>query len=154
MKGRKPQPTRLKLLRGNPSKRKPRTGEPKPEGAKPDCPAHLEGDARQEWDRLSGELFALGLLTRLDAAPLAAYCVSFARWVEAEAGVKEMGLVVKSPTGFPQKNPFLSIAEESLRQMRAFATEFGLSPSSRTRIQIPTPTKAKTKLAAFLEGSA
>ena len=78
MRGRRPKPTRLKVLTGNPGKRPLNPDEPKPERAIPECPAELGPVARREWDRLGKELASLGLLTNLDRAALAAYCGAYA----------------------------------------------------------------------------
>src|SRR5436190_10759398 len=63
MRDRRPKPTRLKLLTGNPGKRPLKEDEPRPEPAVPECPPELSPLARQEWDRLTGELDALRMLT-------------------------------------------------------------------------------------------
>ena len=55
-----PTPTNLKLLRGNPGKRKLNTNEPDPAPAIPPCPGHLDKVAKKEWRRISKELLALG----------------------------------------------------------------------------------------------
>src|SRR5205085_7950964 len=78
MRGRRPKPTRLKMLTGNPGKRPLNQDEPKPEASIPDCPPELSPAARQEWDRLAAELGALRMLTNLDRAALAAYCTAYA----------------------------------------------------------------------------
>ena len=83
MRGRRPTPTRLKLLTGNPGKRPLNEDEPRPESAVPECPPELSPTARKEWDRLVGELGALRMLTNLDRAALAAYCGAYALWAEA-----------------------------------------------------------------------
>ena len=72
MRGRRPKPTRLKVLTGNPGKRPLNTEEPMPEIAIPECPIELGPVAKREWDRLVGELASLRLLTNLDRAALAA----------------------------------------------------------------------------------
>src|SRR5438067_3785806 len=77
MRGRRPKPTRLKMLTGNPGKRPLNHDEPRPEANIPECPPELGPLARQEWDRLVGELAALRLLTNLDRAALAAYCGAY-----------------------------------------------------------------------------
>jgi hypothetical protein len=46
---------------------------------------------------------------------------------------------VKSPNGFPVQNPYLSVANRAMKQVKEFASEFGLTPSSRTRIAISPP---------------
>ena len=60
-----PTPTNLKLLRGNPGKRKLNANEPDPAPAIPPCPSHLDKVAKKEWRRISKELLALGIISRL-----------------------------------------------------------------------------------------
>ncbi len=48
---RKPTPTRLKLLGGNPGKRPLNLDEPQPEPTLPEPPAHLSDEAKAEWGR-------------------------------------------------------------------------------------------------------
>src|SRR5208337_264989 len=134
-----PTPTPLKLLRGNPAKRPINTGEPKPTPAIPSCPAHLSEAAREEWCRITRELDALGLISNLDRAALAIYCDAYARWVETSEKLKQSGLLVKSPTGFPVQSPYLAIVNKTVEQMRAFVGEFGMTPSSRSRIEAAPP---------------
>ena len=52
MAGRKPKPTALKKLEGNPGKRKLNTKEPVPGKGMPDCPKWLLPEAKKEWKRL------------------------------------------------------------------------------------------------------
>ena len=72
MRGRKPLPSNVVRLRGNPGKRRRNDAEPRPAPRVPTCPACLDGEARKEWKRLVAELADLGLLTRLDRGLLAA----------------------------------------------------------------------------------
>lgn len=137
MVGRKPKPTRLKLLQGNPGKRPVNRREPQPAAQIPDCPEHLSEVAKHEWRRVAVELSRLGLLTLVDRAALSAYCCVWARWVEAEDHLKKTGPVVRSPSGYPIQNPYLAIANAALSQMRAFLIEFGMTPSSRSRVTGP-----------------
>jgi len=136
MRGRKPKPTALKISQGNPGRRPLNTREPHPEVGIPERPAHLGPEACAEWDRVTAILQVLGIITKIDRAALAAYCVAFARWVEAEQKLKEQGLVVRAPqTGYPMQNPYLSIANTAMTQMIRLAAEFGMTPSSRSRLQ-------------------
>ena len=141
MRGRKPKPTALKVLTGNPGKRPLNFREPNPEPGIPDRPSHLSPEACAEWDRVAAVLQVQGIITQADRAALSAYCVAWARWVEAERKVKDMGPVVKAPrTGVPMQNPYLSIANNAMGQMIKLAAEFGMTPSSRTRLQgFPSP---------------
>ena len=137
MRGRKPKPTIYKELAGNPGHRPLNDREPIPPSELPDCPEHLQGEARAEWFRICTALDTMGLLTSADHALLEAYCVTYARWLDAEAKVKEFGTIVKSPEkNFPMTSPYLHVANSSMEQLRKLAVEFGLSPSSRSRIRI------------------
>ncbi len=74
MAGRKPKPTALKKLEGNPGKRKLNTKEPVPGKGMPDCPKWLLPEAKEEWKRLCQKLSEMGVLTEVDMAAFAAYC--------------------------------------------------------------------------------
>jgi len=132
--GRKPVPTTLKMLRGNPGKRPLSDDEPRPKAKLPAPPSHLSAEAKREWWRLGKQLAAMGLMTKVDRAALALYCQAWARWLEAEVALKKYGVIVKSPNGFPMQSPYLAVANKAMEQIRAMLTEFGMSPSSRTRV--------------------
>ncbi len=144
MRGRRPKPTRLKVLTGNPSKRPLNETEPTPEVVIPDCPAELGDIARREWNRLVGELAALRLLTNLDRAALAAYCGAYALWAEATEAIQKYGAMIKSPTGYPVQSPYVAIANRQAEIMMRIASEFGFTPASRSRIS--TPSKSEPTL--------
>jgi P27 family predicted phage terminase small subunit len=154
MRGRKPTPTVLKIIEGNPGKRRLNDREPVPRAEIPDCPAFLDDEARGEWDRVSQILADMGLLTLADRSALAAYCVAYSRWVKAEQQVARYGTIVKSPEkGFPMKSPYLTVADQALESMRKLMVEFGLTPSSRSRIRVPESGKAADEFDAFVEAS-
>lgn len=143
MRGRRPKPTELKLIEGNPGKRRLKANEPKPARAMPTCPAHLSPTAKAEWKRLGRQLHTLGLLSELDRAALAAYCQAYGRWAEAEKKLKETPLLLKTPAGYVQPSPWLSVANKQLELMLRFMGELGLSPASRSRVTT-TPSLAPT----------
>ena len=139
MRGRRPKPTRLKVLTGNPGKRPLNAAELSPEPAIPDCPAELGPVARREWDRLVGELASLRLLTNLDRAALAAYCGAYALWAESMEAIQKYGTMIKSPSGYPVQSPYVAIANRQAEIMMRIASEFGFTPVSRSRISTPDP---------------
>jgi P27 family predicted phage terminase small subunit len=138
MRGRRPKPTRLKMLTGNPGRRPLNINEPKPEAVVPECPVELGPVARREWDRLAGELAPLRLLTNLDRAALAAYCGAYGMWAEATEAIQKFGTMVKSPSGYPVQSPYVSIANRQAEIMMRIASEFGFTPASRSRISTPS----------------
>jgi P27 family predicted phage terminase small subunit len=138
MTGPPPQPTHLRLLRGNPSKRAFRP-EPQPErpAEPPEAPAFLVDYARDEWYRVVGELHRLKLLTVVDTSSVAAYCTAYARWrtaAEALAKLEELnpvpaGLIIKRA-----QNPLVRIAGRAAADMLKYACQFGFTPVARARI--------------------
>ena len=135
-KGRKPKPSALKILEGNPGKRKLNPKEPKPKVVAPTRPAHVQGIARREWGRIVKELKVLGLVTKIDRAALAAYCVAYGRHVEAEDQIRKHGMVDKRGTGAPMQSVYLAISNKAMEQMRQILIEFGMTPSSRSRVVV------------------
>ena len=99
-----------------------------------ECPPELGPIARQEWDRIVGELTILGVLSSFDRGPLAAYCIAYALWIEAIEMVQKHGAMIKSPKGFPIQSPYLSTVNRQAEIMLRIASEFGFTPASRSRI--------------------
>lgn len=137
MRGRRPVPTRIKVLTGNPGKRPMNENEPRPEPAIPDCPPQLGPVAREEWNRLTAELAHLRIVTALDRSALATYCHAYGLWAEAADAIQKYGTMVKSPTGYPIQSPYVSIANRQAEIMMRIASEFGFTPASRSRISAP-----------------
>jgi P27 family predicted phage terminase small subunit len=135
MRGRKPKPTRLKILNGNPGKRPLNDSEPRPPSGAPTCPAHLDAEAKKEWRRVAKLLDGMGLLAKTDRAALAGYCVAYSRWVKAELILRDTGEILKAKdSGQPFQNPWLAVANRAQEQMSKYLAEFGLTPSSRVRL--------------------
>ena len=130
--GPKPQPTALKLLKGVRPCRINRN-EPKPRPVKPKKPPWLDKIARREWNRIVKLLAPLGLLSEIDGASLGVYCQAFSRLVQAEREIEADGLVLVED-GKTKTNPAVLIAEKAMKTVRTMATEFGMTPSSRSRI--------------------
>lgn len=136
-----PKPTALKLIEGNPGRRQIEPGEVRPLVVAPVCPDHINPEAAAEWQRIVPLLLKHYLVTELDTAALALYCQSYGRWMEAERKIAEQrakngsGLLIKAPSGYPIQNPYLAIANRAMEDCYKYLQQFGLSPSSRTRVQ-------------------
>jgi P27 family predicted phage terminase small subunit len=124
----------MKELSGNPGGRPLNKAEPVPPSGAPEPPMELSPEAQLEWDRICPLLIEMGVCSSVDTAALAAYCECFAQWVSATRMVRKVGAVLKTKAGFPVVSPYVAIASKSLDQMRKFLVEFGMTPSSRSRI--------------------
>lgn len=121
MPGPPPKPTALRILQGNPGKRKLNKNEPKPEsGAK--MPAWMEADPFlvAEWKRHAPRLKALGLLTEVDDDALATLCV---------ISVRLRGQVTSGAA--------TSTIIETSKELRALWARFGMTPADRSRVKLP-----------------
>ena len=136
-RGPAPKPTHLKLLEGNPGKRPINKHEPKPKPTTPSVPTWLNPLAKKEWRKISKELEGLGLLTCVDGAALAGYCTAYAAVQEAEIEINKYGKTTyMTNTGFIRDIPAIARQQKYLALMRNYLSEFGLSPSSRSGIDI------------------
>lgn len=135
--GRKPTPTQLRLVRGNPGKRALPKDEPKPPAPKRITPpSHLSPAAKKEYRRIGAKLAEVGVLGETDLRALELYSETYAQWVEATQRVAAVGMVIKTPSGFPIMNPYLVVANGASKRMQSLLAEFGMTPSSRTRLGI------------------
>jgi P27 family predicted phage terminase small subunit len=141
MKGRKPTPVYLKVLTGNPGKKALNTLEPKPPRGKPNAPAHLSDKAREAWSYVSDHLDRMGALTKVDALALEALCEAYADYLAARATLAEFGSnyyeTVNAQGGVMHRpHPAVAVMQDADRRIKAWFVEFGMTPSSRSRIQV------------------
>jgi P27 family predicted phage terminase small subunit len=135
MRGRKPEPSALKILRGLPGKRKLSVDEPQPTpltNAEP--PDWLNPEAQAEWRRQAPMLERLGVLTESDTDALTAYCVAWTAWKQATQQIWKFGMVIKGRHDVPMQSPYVKLANTSMAQMCKLLIEFGMTPSSRTKV--------------------
>jgi P27 family predicted phage terminase small subunit len=148
--GTKPKPIALRILEGNPARR-PIPESIQPEGV-PSCPRWLDNMAKTEWRRIVPELAAIGMLSLVDRAALSGYCTAYSRWRRAETAIQDSFtyefMDVKTFKPKRVKKPEVQIAIDSLNQVKAFCAEFGLTPSSRVRVN---PIERKKRVEDTLE---
>lgn len=163
--GRRPLPTAVKKLRGNPGKRPANKNEPVPTNGIPEMPDGLTAVAQKEWKAIAPQLEQLGVLAKIDGKALAAYCECFATWRVAADEVTSRGITLEEPVvvgvgeaaevvGYKYKrNPAVTIANDALKLMKSFLIEFGLTPASRSRLRIEKPQPADP-MDEYLRGGA
>ena len=134
MRGRLPEPTQLKVLKGVHESRINRN-EPNPRPVKPKKAPWLDKLARREWNRMCKLLEPLGLLSEIDGAALGIYCQAFSRLKQAEDAIVQGGMTYEIG-GQKKQRPEILIAEKAMKIIRMIAIEFGMTPSSRGRIEV------------------
>lgn len=154
MRGRKPTPSRLHELRGDPGKRhRSRDGEPRPSALEkvPRPPSHLNRRAAALWRQNLPELIHMRLIAKIDIGSLAGYFSALATAQEADERLKKEPWTTTTARGGSRPNPLFKIRDDALKLVQKFAAEFGLSPSTRSRIKGSTASEQKD-LFAMLDG--
>ena len=140
MAGRKPKPKDEHILNGNPSNLKKADLEAVPDGTRfeklPDPPEWLGEYAQKEWRRVGPILADAGRLTEDDLLSFTAYCQNVDIMVQASIEIKEKGMTIIGTRG-KTRNPALAAFGQATTSLRAFAAEFGMTPSSRMRFKMP-----------------
>lgn len=88
--------------------------------AAPEPPKTLKGEALDEWNRVAPTLAKLGLLKPEDRAALSSYCMAWAMIINPDTST--------------------SAWFQASRELRAWAVQFGLTPTSEQKL--PTPEDA------------
>ncbi|WP_447869154.1 phage terminase small subunit P27 family [Pseudomonas putida] len=150
-RGRKPKPTAKKKLAGNPGKRALNNAEPEfSKITDVDPPEWLSERAAVMWKMILPELLRENVVALTDLHNVEAFCTAYDNWRMAQESINEHGIVVAGATGGPVKNPALTAANETMRQMVTFGSLLGLDPSSRTRLIGGNKEKATNEFAQLL----
>jgi len=97
----------------------------------------LSGVALSTWNEVSVELAAIGIGSRVESAALTCYCESVADFVMACDEIDRLGMITQTERGYT-RNPACLIKNASMQMIAKFAGEFGLTPSSRSKIKVKT----------------
>lgn len=149
-----PKPTALKVIEGNPGKRPLTANEPEPDKLDmlPGPPERFNKEAKREWRRTGPVLFRAGLITAADLPMFEAYCQAWGNYVTAQRAYDGEPLIT-GQKGNLVKNPCAQIARDNLDKAIALAREFGMTPSSRSKISLPgNSRKTSAGLEAALGG--
>ncbi len=141
-RGPAPQPTAIKEQRGNPGHRRLNRREPEPKPGIPTPPSWLSDRAKTHWWDISKELFRLGVLTILDRDALALLCDEYAEVIELRIYLRRHKRVYTTISRIGQKmdrqRPEVRLLNEARKRYKALLEQFGMTPSSRTRVTSKT----------------
>lgn len=130
-----------KIARGNPSKEnmtKLKEQAPKQEMLfeMPPPPPYLGEYGTKEWLRTGPQLVRMKMLGESDLPAFEAYCLNIELMIQARLDIAENGMTVIGHRG-RVRNPAIAAFGQASTAIRGFVSEFGLSPSARSRIRIP-----------------
>ncbi len=138
MRGRPPLPTAVKEANGNPGKRALNHDEPKPAVALPEPPQVVKDTpvALAYWNEIGPKLAALRIITEIDGGAFTSLCLSYARAIRAETEALNAPLVFGTKQGGAVNNNLIGISHTAWKHFNRSAAEFGLTPSSRSRLVV------------------
>lgn len=157
-------PTQLKIMRGTFRNNEAPQNEPKPETmtTSPKPPSHLNSWGKKMWRETAAELIALNMLAKLDLYSLEILCEQYGIYRELKDAITHISL----PDGTRKKISYAKyLAGQNSQTIPEYAAmraaferyssllkEFGLSPASRSRMDIPRePPKAIDEMEKILE---
>ena len=149
------QPTVLRLLRGNLSKRKINEREPKPDADQIVPPEYLAGASLAKWNQVLPGLIATGVITNADVETLARYCTMYEAWLQCLRQVRRAGdwFAVYDKTGKmvnAKSTPSALMVVKLAASMLRIEQEFGLTPSARSGI-VGTQAKQRDDMQDFFD---
>ena len=130
------------------------TDEPKPEVTVPECPRGMSGIAKREWLRITTHLYDLGLVSEIDLMALAVYCDAVQMYVAMRKYIKKQhkklddGTVLRGEVAYfygrnAQTQSEYNAMKAAADTILAVSKQFGMTPSSRSRMTIEKPVKAR-----------
>ena len=150
-RGRRPLPTQLKIAKGTLRKDRVLPDEAKLPRGMPEMPERLAADsvAVAKWQELSQILFDLGVLTVADGEALATLCELHSAEQACLKELREVGPTIHTDLGGVKPNPAGSLYRSIAALKNSLLSEFGLTPSSRTKVGATQDSKPKDDLEEF-----
>lgn len=111
----------------------------------PRCPSWLSDEAKKKWKELLPQLEQLGLLTAIDRSALALLCSHYALAAAAAKTLETEGVTVVDERGLARKHPACQVLRDNSQSFARYMSEFGLSPSARTRLDVKEVKKEQTE---------
>lgn len=147
MAGRRPTPSALKLVTGNPGKRPLNKKEPKPRTRTPVCPPHLDAKGKAVWKKLCAILKRMGVLTEADGLALERLCDCYSDILQCRDLVEQAGrtytTIDQNSNTLIKSNPAVAQLRAADAQFKSYLVEFGLTPAARSKVNVDPDDKKK-----------
>lgn len=139
-RGPKGKPTNLRVLHGD-RKDRINTDEPQPPDGLPELPDDASDEVREIWDYTLGVLEPMKLASPADRDALICYCEAVATHRRCSRILAKSNVLIQPRGRGSQqpalvRNPVVAMQRDAALTIRAFAREFGLTPSARSDIHM------------------
>jgi P27 family predicted phage terminase small subunit len=125
------------VLHGTHRKDRANPAEPQPEKGAPRPPSVLDATERRRWRQLAADLEGMGVLSKVDQGALLLLVTARVRYERLVRIVRREGEVLEmKETGKKYRNPSALAKERAFAEYTRLCVEFGVTPSSRSRVSI------------------
>lgn len=115
------------------------------------APDWLSDTAAIEFERVVQEAMEVGMLDNLDLSVLAVYADNYSRYVQAATYMNRHGPLVTMKTGYEQISPWLTVLNQSAKNIFTCSTKLALAVTDRLKLIVPTKEeKSVNKYIKFL----
>jgi P27 family predicted phage terminase small subunit len=147
MAGRKPIPDRIKLVKGTAKKHRMNADAPVPNAGIPAPPEWLSDRAIEIFSRLTVILGGMGVASPDDEAALAILASRMEEIELCTAFIEDNGRTYerRDETGaliMARARPEVGMRSEAMRHAQSLLSEFGLTPSARSKVSVGQSTEA------------
>ena len=140
-RGPAPKPTALRLIQGDHPERI-NHDEPIPAELEVVCPDGLSDAAQAMWDRYTPDMIAKKVLTAWDADTFGEGLEWFVQSRAALRRVRRAGTSIRGTRGTMVANPDFLAAKQSLEMAMKVLSRFGMTPSDRSQLRVPSSRKS------------
>lgn len=154
MRGRKPTPTVIRLVNGNPGRRPINADEPQPGALDSVCPPEIADDplAVAEWQRGIVPAIEIKQITAADRTLAIAHCVLWSTWQSQLAdAAKHAHVIAAGPNNYPMPNPARVMANKTMMMLAKIDSELGFTPTSRSRVTTAGKLSPDNPLQKFID---
>lgn len=154
MKGRKRTPTQIKLVRGNPGKRKINKNEPKGQPIYPDPSKDLKyAETKALWKKYAPVAFRMGVLTENSEHTWSVTWEAYDDYLKAREDVYKNGITLET-TGannsvVQKANPAIKMMENAWRRHVHGLSLFGFNPMDQGKVTVDKPEEEEDPLLAW-----
>ena len=143
-RGPKPKPVALKVLAGNPGKRRlPKELKlPRATGV---CPDDMPKTGREMWNKFFPMLTSAGVLKESDMPAFEDLCLAWAHFKDADEKCKKKGLTQKTKDGYETVSVWVHLRTKFQKEFKILVEQFGMTPTSRARIEADMPAMVSTQ---------
>lgn len=143
-------PTHLRAVEGFPDKRPVNQNEPMPDKGFHPAPDYFTDQEKDWYNDMCRELVKFGVMTLIDSRAVEMMTSAYSEYRSLRECVQADGYTMTTTTmnGEPtvKANPAVAMMSDAWRRFRGMATEFGMTPASRSKVNSTTATNGESAI--------